>query len=119
LNRYSLLLRAAYLELLDSVPFENYMNIDETPLSIMRKQGYLWGFCCREFTVFATGTRSMSMLDKVVGSENGVKKTITSDMYPGYISYAKMNPDVKQQGCLTHLKRDFKHCYQYLNKEVS
>jgi transposase len=117
LKNVSAIFRSAYLETLDNIKTQRVLNIDETVIKCAGNRMYVWAFIGSQLAAFKIASRSGDILASVLGDD--YDGTIISDCYIAYISYAKKNGKVGLQLCLVHLKRDFKHCSDWItNKEV-
>jgi transposase len=99
-------LEMPYQELLDSLPGEAVLNVDETR---HKDNGqYLWTWCFRAelYTLFKIDpTRSSDVLIETLGEE--FAGVLGCDFFSAYRCYARQF-DVKLQFCLAHLIRDVK-----------
>lgn len=100
-------------ELLDRLPEEERLNIDETghkdhPFEKPEGHGkhWIWVFAAAAFTVFRIfGSRSTDALREVLGSDCAA--IIGADFYSAYKCFMK-EANVKVQFCWAHLIRDIK-----------
>jgi transposase len=99
-------LEQPYGELLDRLPDEEYLNVDETGHKQNRLRMWTWCFRAELYTLFKIDpTRSTDVLIKVLGTEfDGV---LGCDYFSSYRSYMDRF-DVTIQFCLAHLIRDVK-----------
>ena len=103
----------AYGELLDALPEQDRMNVDETghkdhPFDkpIDHKKHWIWVFAAPFFTVFKIfSTRSTDALREVLGENCAA--IIGADFYSSYKCFMK-EANVKVQFCWAHLIRDIK-----------
>jgi transposase len=99
-------LQRPYDDLLDRLPDEPRLNIDESGHKQNRLRQWVWCFRADLYTLFKIDpTRSADVLINVLGDEfNGV---IGCDYYSAYRRYMR-EFDVVVQFCLAHLIRDVK-----------
>jgi transposase len=99
-------LEQPYQELLDRLPEEEYLNVDETGHKQNRLRMWTWCFRAELYTLFKIDpTRSTDVLIEVLGREfDGV---LGCDYFSSYRSYMDRF-DVTIQFCLAHLIRDVK-----------
>jgi transposase len=99
-------LEQPYQELLDSLPGEDRINVDETGHKQNRQRMWTWCFRADLYTLFKIDTtRSTDVLIEVLGKEfDGV---LGCDYFSSYRSYMHQF-DVTIQFCLAHLIRDVK-----------
>ena len=99
-------LQKPYEDLLDRLPDEPRLNIDESGHKQNRLRQWIWCFRADLYTLFKIDpTRSADVLIEVLGDEfNGV---IGCDYYSAYRRYMR-EFDVVVQFCLAHLIRDVK-----------
>jgi transposase len=95
-----------YQELLDALPAEPVLNVDETGHKDNGKRMWTWCFRASLFTLFKIDpTRSGDVLIEVLGKEfDGV---LGCDCFSAYRRYMR-EFDVTLQFCLAHLIRDVK-----------
>ena len=99
-------LEGPYQELLDALPAEAVLNVDETGHKDQGKRMWTWCFCASLYTLFKIDPhRSADVLIKVLGAEfDGV---LGCDCFSAYRRYMR-EFDVVLQFCLAHLIRDVK-----------
>jgi transposase len=99
-------LEQPYGELLDRLPDEAHLNVDETGHKQNRLRMWTWCFRAELYTLFKIDpTRKTDVLIKVLGTEfDGV---LGCDYFSSYRSYMDRF-DVTIQFCLAHLIRDVK-----------
>ncbi len=106
LERMRRALQAPYDKLLERLPHETHLNIDETTLPQDGKKLWTWTFVARNFTVFKVDpSRSSAVLESVLGAD--CRAIIGSDLFGAYTKFAKTAP-VELQLCWAHLIRDLK-----------
>jgi transposase len=93
-------LRPAYDELVNELPTQPYLGIDESPTKEAKAKAWLWTFVGAYFTVFAwRGTRAATVLTEWLTKEfTGV---VMCDRAKMYWQLGRL------QWCWAHLKRDF------------
>jgi transposase len=97
----------AYDELLQQIPQQSSLHIDETSHRENGDWQWTWVFRAPQFTLFQiTEKRSGDILDRVLGNE--FSGTLLSDYYSVYRSYLASHPRAEAQFCLAHLVRDVK-----------
>jgi transposase len=99
-------LEQPYQELLESLPDQKWLNVDETGHKQNRLRQWTWCFRAGLYTLFKIDpTRSADVLIEVLGAEfNGV---LGCDYFSAYRRYLR-EFDVSLQFCLAHLIRDVK-----------
>jgi transposase len=103
----------AYDELLDAIPDQKVLNIDETghkdnPFGkpVDHAKHWIWVFAATAFTVFKIfASRSTDALREVLGAD--CEAIIGSDFYSAYKCFMK-EAKIKIQFCWAHLIRDIK-----------
>jgi transposase len=93
-------LRPAYEELVQQLPVQPQLGIDESPTKEAATKAWLWTFVAGLFTVFAVrGTRAATVLTELLTERfTGV---VTCDRAKMYWMLGRL------QWCWAHLKRDF------------
>src|SRR5271157_6084687 len=99
-------LEQPYQELLENLPDQKWLNVDETGHKQNRLRQWTWCFRASLYTLFKIDpTRSADVLIKVLGAEfDGV---LGCDYFSAYRRYLR-EFDVSLQFCLAHLIRDVK-----------
>jgi transposase len=99
-------LAGAYTELLERLPGEASLNVDETGHRENRQKYWTWCFRAQLYTLFRIDkSRGSEVLVEVLGTEfNGV---LGCDYFSAYRKYMRKF-DVRVQFCLAHLIRDVK-----------
>ena len=99
-------LEQPYQDLLESLPDQDRLNVDETGHKQNRLRQWTWCFRASLYTLFKIDpTRSGDVLIEVLGAEfNGV---LGCDYFSAYRRYLR-EFDVSLQFCLAHLIRDVK-----------
>lgn len=111
-------------QLLDALPEEQYLNIDETghkdhPFGkpANHPKHWIWVFAAAAFTVFKIfGSRSTDALREVLGPD--CEAIIGSDFYSAYKCFMK-EANVKVQFCWAHLIREIKFLGESPNKATA
>ena len=101
-------LKPCYDELLDALPNENTLNIDETGHKENGKRFWTWCFRAEMYTLFHIDkSRGSKVLIDVLGEEfDGV---IGCDFWGAYKKYMRLHENVLLQFCMAHLIRDVKY----------
>jgi transposase len=107
IGKVSRALERPYDELLDHLPAEDFLNVDETGHKQDRQRQWIWCFRAELYTLFKIDpTRSGDVLIEVLGSEfDGV---LGCDYFSAYRRYHR-EFGVALQFCLAHLIRDVKY----------
>jgi transposase len=101
--RVSDALAPCHEEVLEALPKQKTLNIDETGWKENGKRLWVWLFCNRLLACFTIrNSRGCQVLKDVLGEVFG--GAITSDFYSSYVCYST----ALQQFCLAHLIRDLK-----------
>lgn len=92
--------RPAYDDLVEMLPKEKSVNVDETPTKEANASAWIWTVVARKYTVFTVRlTKARSVITQLLGSRYcGV---VTSDRAKMYDCFER------HQWCWAHLKRDF------------
>ena len=98
----------AFEELLQALPEQDVLNIDETGHKDCGDRFWTWCFKASMYTLFRIDTsRGSQVLLDVLGEEfNGL---IGCDYFSAYRKYMRLNEHVKVQFCLAHVIRDVKY----------
>lgn len=106
INKVSAALEGSYEELLQSLPREDVLNIDETGHKDNGKRWWTWCFRADLYTLYHIDPRrNVEVLIETLGADfNGV---IGCDYFGAYRKYMRLL-DVEVQFCLAHLIRDVK-----------
>ena len=107
IGKVSRALERPYEELLDQLPAEDFLNVDETGHKQNRQRQWTWCFRAELYTLFKIDpTRSGDVLIEVLGTEfDGV---LGCDYFSAYRRYHR-EFGVALQFCLAHLIRDVKY----------
>jgi transposase len=107
IGKVSRALERPYEELLDHLPTEDFLNVDETGHKQNRQRQWTWCFRAELYTLFKIDpTRSGDVLIEVLGTEfDGV---LGCDYFSAYRRYHR-EFGVALQFCLAHLIRDVKY----------
>ena len=104
LHKVEQALDAPYIELLEQLPMQAQLNIDETGHKDQGSLYWTWCFVAAAFTVFKiAASRSSEVLLDVLGKQCAA--VIGSDYYGAYRKYMKQSP-VLVQFCMAHLIRE-------------
>ena len=105
-------LEAAYQELLDALPTQQTLNIDETGHKENGQALWTWCFRAPLFTLFKIDpSRGSGVLVETLGLDfDGV---IGCDYFSAYRKYMRLNDHVLVQFCLAHLIRDVKFLVEH------
>ncbi len=105
-NKMSEALEGTYAELLELIPLQTKLNIDETGHKDNGERWWTWCFRADLYTLYQIDPRrNVEVLIETLGAEfNGV---IGCDYFGAYRKYMRML-DVTVQFCLAHLIRDVK-----------
>ena len=105
-NKVSEALDAPYEELLERLPSEARLNVDETGHKENGRRPWTWCFRAQDYAVFRIAdTRGSQVLWAVLGRE--FKGVLGCDYFSAYRKYMK-DSNVLVQFCLAHLIRDVK-----------
>jgi len=115
IDKVSQALETPYRELLELLPDEAVLNVDETGHKDNGNRMWTWCFRADLYTLFKIDpTRSSKVLIETLGAEfDGV---LGCDFFSAYRCYARQF-DVKLQFCLAHLIRDVKFFLTLPNAE--
>jgi predicted RNA-binding Zn-ribbon protein involved in translation (DUF1610 family) len=106
-----------FLEILDTLPEEQILWIDESTWLYKSKRLFVWVFRGNELVAYKIGTRSKGVLQDAIGLTFG--GVISCDYYSVYRSYLKDSPITDFQFCLAHLLRDLQYCADYQGAEFA
>jgi len=106
IEKVSLSLEAPYNELLDRLPLETIVNVDETGHKENKDKFWTWVFKAEMYVLFKIDkSRGSKVLIDVLGKEfNGV---LGCDYFSAYRKYMK-DFNVTMQFCIAHLIRDIR-----------
>jgi transposase len=114
LDKGSEALGKAYEEVMEALPGQKVLHIDETSHKENGRTLWTWVFRAVDFAFFCIKVdRSASVIVDMLG--RAFKGIICCDYYSAYQKFLRMFPDVKAQFCLAHLKRDLKFLAEWLN----
>ncbi|MGH9381606.1 MAG: IS66 family transposase [Thermoanaerobaculia bacterium] len=100
-------LEPAWTELLDRLPRQDRLNVDETGHKNNKQQMWTWCFRASLFTLFKIdASRGSQVLLDVLGEE--FAGVLGCDYFSAYRKYMRLNENVLVQFCLAHLIRDIK-----------
>lgn len=105
-----------YQELIDLLPLQSKLNIDETGHKENGQRFWTWCFRAKTFTVFKIDpSRSSEVLMRTLGEQ--FKGILGCDYYSAYRKYARQC-SVLVQFCLAHLIRDVKYLCEFPDPQV-
>ena len=109
-------LEPAWQALLEQLPFEAVLNVDETGHKDNGKRMWTWCFRASLFTLFKIdSSRGSDVLLKVLGEEfDGV---LGCDYFSAYHKYMRLNENGLVQFCLAHFIRDVKFLVNHPHKQ--
>ena len=115
IEKVSLSLEAPYTELLNRLPLEKKLNVDETGHRENKERFWTWVFKAELYVLFKIEkSRGSKVLIDVLGEEfNGV---LGCDYFSAYRKYMK-DFDVTMQFCIAHLIRDIRFLTTLPDKE--
>jgi hypothetical protein len=116
IEKVSQSLEAPYIELLNRLPFEQKVNVDETGHKENKEKFWTWVFKAELYVLFKIDkSRGSKVLIDVLGKEfNGV---LGCDYFSAYQKY--MNDfDITMQFCIAHLIRDIRFLTTLPDKET-
>jgi transposase len=100
-------LETAYGQLLDALPQQDRLNVDETGHKDNGRRMWTWCFRASLFTLFKIDpSRGSQVLVEVLGTE--FEGVLGCDYFSAYRKYMRLNENVLVQFCLAHLIRDVK-----------
>jgi transposase len=106
-QKVSASLAPAYHDLLELLPSEGRLNVDETGHKDSGKRLWTWCFRAAMYTVFKVSpSRGSDVLVEVLGQE--FSGLLGCDYFSAYRKYARLNENVLLQFCLAHYIRDVK-----------
>lgn len=106
-QKVSASLEPAYADLLERLPSEDRLNVDETGHKDSGKRLWTWCFRAALYTVFKVSpSRGSDVLMEVLGRE--FAGLLGCDYFSAYRKYARLNENVLLQFCLAHFIRDVK-----------
>jgi transposase len=101
-------LEPAFDELLQALPEQSVLNIDETGHKDCGDRFWTWCFKASMYTLFRIDkSRGSQVLLDVLGDE--FAGLIGCDYFSAYRKYMRLNENVQVQFCLAHLIRDVKY----------
>ena len=102
----------AYADLLDRLPSEDWLNVDETGHKDSGKRLWTWCFRAAMYTVFKVSpSRGSDVLLEVLGRD--FAGLLGCDYFSAYRKYARLNENVLLQFCLAHFIRDVKFLVEH------
>jgi transposase len=117
IHKVSQALARPYEEMVEALPRQKTLNIDETGHPENGQLWWNWVFRAPDFTCFSIeDSRSAQVLEDLLGTE--CEAILGSDYYSSYRAYMKKAP-VTVQFCLAHLIRDARFIAQSQNKVIA
>ena len=106
----------AYADLLDRLPSEGRINVDETGHKDSGRRLWTWCFRAALYTVFKVSpSRGSDVLVDVLGRE--FAGLLGCDYFSAYRKYARLNENVLLQFCLAHFIRDVKFLVEHPDRQ--
>lgn len=103
-------------ELLELLPRQTHLNVDETGHKENRQRYWIWCFRAASFVVFKIDpSRGTEVLMRILGEE--FQGLLGCDYYAAYRKYARQC-SVLVQFCLAHLIRDVKYLCEFPDRQV-
>jgi transposase len=103
-------------ELLELLPLQTHLNVDETGHKEKRQRYWIWCFRAASFVVFKIDpSRGTEVLMRILGEE--FQGILGCDYYAAYRKYARQC-SVLVQFCLAHLIRDVKYLCEFPDPSV-
>ncbi len=116
IEKVTLSLEGPYNELLDRLPFETILNVDETGHKENKKKFWTWVFKAELYVLFKIDkSRGSKVLIDVLGKE--FKGVLGCDYFSAYKKYMK-DFDVSVQFCIAHLIRNIRFLTGLKDKET-
>jgi len=115
LQKASRAFEAPYEELLQALPAQPTLNIDETGHKENAERLWTWCFRAPAFVVFKIANRSSEILMDLLGTQ--FKGILGCDCYSAYRKYAR-TCGVLLQFCMAHLIREVKYFCEHPDKHV-
>jgi len=111
-------LKQSYEQLVEQLPKEAHLHIDETGGKENGKRRWTWCFRAKDFTVFHIDpSRSSDVLEKILGTiYSGI---ISCDFFSAYQKFAKKKSQATLQLCWAHLIREVKYISESKNKCIA
>jgi transposase len=116
-DKVSQALHPVYQPLLESLPYQDRLHIDETGHKDRGQSMWTWVFAAPRFTVFHIAeSRSSQVLDDILGNECAA--VLGHDYFSSYRAYMKRAP-VTVQFCLAHLIRELRFLRESTSKVMA
>jgi hypothetical protein len=116
-DKVSQALAPIYQPLVDALPEQQRLNIDETGHPDQGHRLWTWVFGAPAFTVFTIAdTRSSQVLETLLGTECGA--VLGHDYFSAYRAYMKRAP-VTVQFCVAHLIRELRFVSQSADRAIA
>jgi len=110
-------LKKPYEELLEQLPKEPHLHVDESGHKENGTLGWTWCFCGKKFTLFHIDkSRGSVVLEDLLGKQYA--GVLSSDFYSAYRKYVRLSL-AKPQYCWAHLIREVKYLAERTVKKVS
>ena len=111
-------LKNSYDKLVEQLPQEEHLHIDETGSKENGKRRWTWCFRAKDFTVFhIDSSRSSEVLETILGKTySGI---ISCDFFSAYQKFAKKKSKASLQLCWAHLIREVKYLSESQTKKVA
>ena len=117
IRKVSEALERPYEQLVEQLPKEKHLHVDETGSKENGKRRWSWCFRAKAFTVFhVASSRSSAVLEKLLGTDySGI---ISCDFFGAYRKFAAMS-SATLQFCWAHLIREVRFLEEHTDKKVS
>ena len=115
-QKVSAAIKPAYQQLVDSLPNESYLGIDETGHKNNGDKYWTWCFQKPEYTFFHIDkSRGSKVLFDLLGQE--YEGIIGCDFWGAYRKFARLS-DAVVQFCMAHLIREIRFLAEHTNKKL-
>jgi transposase len=116
-RKVSQALNPAYEQLVEVLPQEKQIGIDETGHHDRGKLHWVWCFNTPQYSLFKIDkSRGSEVLERMLGRD--FAGIICADYWGAYRKYARLF-DVRVQYCMAHLIRDIRFLAEHSNKRLS
>jgi transposase len=117
IRKVSKALKKPYEELLEQLPKEPHLHVDESGHKENGKLGWTWCFRGKKFTLFHIDkSRGSAVLEDILGKEYA--GVLSSDFYSAYRKYLRLSL-VRPQYCWAHLVREVRYLAERKVRKVS
>ena len=107
IRKVSKALKQSYEELVQQLPTEEHLHVDETGAKKNGKKHWTWCFRSHRFTLFhIDSSRGSSVLEAFLGRE--YSGTLSCDFFGAYRKFARLS-SASLQYCWSHLIREVKY----------